>query len=207
MSKLRVRIFGIGKRIGETERAVRVKKTEILYANKEREDLLTTLTPITGWEGKNEGERTISRNRFCLESPEIQAVDKRIRDLDFSMAELESALSALEAERRSLEFVVRDALASTLFGYDDEVDLVQNQHFDNLETAVSEVPAELKEVSTNTLPVAKKSLTKEEQEKIIDELYGPQPKKVAPAPVKSEVKSVVSEVVQPKLDLDDGIPF
>lgn len=73
-------------------------------------DRTLALTPAEGWQGKNEGERKLAEQRTLAEDGYYQELTTQLAAYRDDLAMVVAEIQALEAERRALEWLVRQAI-------------------------------------------------------------------------------------------------
>ena len=140
MSNIRTQLVEVGKQLARVSAQIVLTKRKVEYSTRDLELLKIQSAPVEGWPGKNEGERSVSRDKAHMANPDIIKAQNDLRLQDMALAELESVEASLSATRRSLEYVVRDGLATALGAYPDDdvdIDVVQMMaHVDVLEKSV-----------------------------------------------------------------------
>lgn len=72
------------------------------------------LTPAEGWPGKNEEQRNTAKERVLSEDTATQDMRKETAQCQEKRFTLSAQIQGLEAERRALEFSVREQLVTVL---------------------------------------------------------------------------------------------
>ena len=72
------------------------------------------LVPEQGWPGKNEGERKLAEKSAVMSDEACQNIEKNIFGFREALVTLKSEVSALETERRALEWSIRLAYVQSL---------------------------------------------------------------------------------------------
>lgn len=110
------RLLEISKELGKLYTGLRV--LEVALGHK-REDLAGRklyLTPPTGWEGKNEEQRKTAAEKCFADDETCKGLSLLIRENEGQIADLAGRLQSLEAERRAMEWEIRQALVDALRG-------------------------------------------------------------------------------------------
>ncbi len=71
-------------------------------------------SPIDGWPGKNAEERKLAQEKAFLADQDITRIDNMIDDCLEELSEATGQIEALEAERRAIEWSIRDSLVDAL---------------------------------------------------------------------------------------------
>lgn len=71
-------------------------------------------SPADGWPGKNAEERKLAQEKAFLADQDITRIDNMIDDCLEELAEATGQIEALEAERRAIEWSIRDGLVDAL---------------------------------------------------------------------------------------------
>jgi len=83
-------------------------------AKQDLEGRMLFLVPKDGWEGKNQEQRDLARDRMFTADETILAINKQADDAYRALSVIEGLIAALEAERRALEWQIRDRLIDAL---------------------------------------------------------------------------------------------
>lgn len=79
-----------------------------------RQAHIAKVTPEGGWPGKNPEERKAAESKTLTADPELAAIAEAARKIEARQSELTGQRDALEAERRALEWTVRENLVNAL---------------------------------------------------------------------------------------------
>lgn len=218
------RLVELGKQIGTIAKAIKMSDIELDALSRAIDDRKLFITPEGGWVGKNEAERGVAANKtFASDEDLIKMVDSKIAETKKQQV-LVSDLALFEAERRGIEFAVRDALAKALGGYDEsgpEFDTVADKEVDgryfkktqdgSYETLppipegtpptkiVNTVPVE-KAVEPVSDPVPeKKPIELDEEEKRLLDKFGPTPGTVVKTAPKADVEATKTPPAKPEV--------
>jgi hypothetical protein len=84
---------------------------------------LLAITPAEGWPGKNDDARKLAARQAEASDETLRAIGKRQREIENDLSNIEVAIEQLGAERRAIEWVIRDRMAAALgSGRGDPVD-------------------------------------------------------------------------------------
>lgn len=107
-------ILTLAKSIGETQTAYSKVRLSASIHQADLEARKLFLTPIGGWDGKNEGERKTSAESTFAGDKVCQALRETLTGEATEMSKLEGSLGDLEAQRRGLEWVITYRLVNAL---------------------------------------------------------------------------------------------
>jgi hypothetical protein len=125
----RTRLIEIGKILGLVQKELATRNAEMSIQKENLDTREATLIPAEGWPGKNEAERKASQAKALVTNEAYQLHVANIASLKRETAALLGDEAMLEAERRSLEYAVRDRLCDLLSVGEEEggdIDAVQN---------------------------------------------------------------------------------
>jgi hypothetical protein len=96
--------------------AVRIKDLEIKikHLRQDYDARVLTITPETGWPGKNADERDTSKARAEASDKACADMREMIRAYEHDLAEAEGEMDAFEIARREREWQVRERIAEAL---------------------------------------------------------------------------------------------
>jgi hypothetical protein len=95
------------------------------------EALKLEITPAEGWPGKNEAERSIARDKAWAANENLQNLVDDLLQLKSELALIQTDIEAQEAQRRALEWNIRERLADALSGRRNGHGPVEEQAFDD----------------------------------------------------------------------------
>jgi hypothetical protein len=74
----------------------------------------TFITPPDGWPGKNEEQRRVAAEKVFADDPALSGHKKELLNLRQKLITIDAEIQALDAERRALEWSIRNDLISRL---------------------------------------------------------------------------------------------
>jgi hypothetical protein len=108
------RMLEISIELGKRYSGLRMLEVALGHKRQDLEARKLFLTPPTGWEGKNEEQRRTAAEKCFAEDETCKGLATLIRENEGQIAEMMGWVQTLEAERRALEWEVRQSLVDAL---------------------------------------------------------------------------------------------
>jgi hypothetical protein len=106
------RLIAIAAEMGKIYPALRLNELNAWNVDKDIDARKVFMVPEAGWPGKNEGERKAAAEKaYALDESLNKMLDQQA-GLKVEHAEMEGGLQTLDAERRALEWAIREALVT-----------------------------------------------------------------------------------------------
>ena len=105
--------------IGETQTAYSKVRLSASIHQADLEARKLFLTPLGGWEGKNEGERKVSAETTFAGDKVCQGIREILTGEATEMSKLEATMANAEAQRRGIEWVITYRLVNALHDHWD----------------------------------------------------------------------------------------
>lgn len=106
--------ISIAKEIGALRLKMRVCEFDQWKLDQDLAARQLEITPSEGWEGKNENDRKVNKEKTFEADPKIARIMAVIEKKRKEVAELTGKLEELEAKRRGMEWEVRGKMADAL---------------------------------------------------------------------------------------------
>lgn len=90
-------------------------------------DFELNLTPVDGWEGKNQEQRDNAKARALKDSQEYAEMEVHLLDDRRTLIFINAKIESLEAQRRGLEMFTRIRIAEMLTGQSADLDALIDQ--------------------------------------------------------------------------------
>jgi hypothetical protein len=120
MNASSTRLIEIAATLGTLIRARRDHQIELSHQQSDYAARVLALAPADGWPGKNEEMRSLARQRAEADDPALKALRDMQSETADELSAIESDIESLSVERRAIEWLIRDRMASALGGRDDD---------------------------------------------------------------------------------------
>lgn len=108
------RLVEIASRLGKLYAFLRNGETLLKHHQEDLEGRKMHLAPADGWPGKNDSERKIAQEKIFAGDETCQALRTLIRMNETKQAEMQGEVQGLEAERRAIEWTIREQMVYAL---------------------------------------------------------------------------------------------
>lgn len=112
----------IGIELGLAQRRAKELELSIWKLEQDAVGRKVALVPESGWPGKNEAERNAARDRTYSEDETLLKIAEHYTAAKIEHNQLTARSLELEAQRRGLEWEIREQIAAGLKGRSDEVE-------------------------------------------------------------------------------------
>ena len=121
----------LAAQLGRLYRERRARQAALAHCEEDLSGREAAVTPADGWPGKNEEARKAARLAALAGDETIRAIRANQSKLRDELAELEGIVDEMEAQRRGLEWDVRERLAQALAGRHEAAGPAEDAAFDD----------------------------------------------------------------------------
>lgn len=129
----------VNRKIGHVRRSMGTDQAELSLYRSELKSLEYALTPIDGWPGSNAERREAAKVAALEADEDYQKTVKKIAELEYNILLAQAEVSALEDERRGMEWSVRQGYLLHLTGDAKYADEVLEEGMDPVRQLVNEM--------------------------------------------------------------------
>lgn len=104
----------------------------IFMNERDLDSLIVSLTPPDGWDGKNQEQRDLNRQRVLSSNSRCNSLMQLITNDKLTLIAFDGEIAALEVKRKGLEWLARISLAEAWSGKSLDLDALLDSMFDNV---------------------------------------------------------------------------
>lgn len=116
------RLLEIAEALGKLYRDKAQDELLLWKREKDLAERTTAIVPEGGWPGKNDSERKAAQLKALADDQVLKNIDELQMVTRSKIATASGEIAALEAERRAMEWEIRDQMVRAMAGHTDEAE-------------------------------------------------------------------------------------